>query len=229
MIYGYARVSSFGQASDGNSLEAQEMSLRSAGAVEIFKDAFTGTKSHRPELDKLLSVLEDGDTLIATKLDRIARSMIHGYELIDGLLQRGVKVYILNLGVMDNTPASKLTRNIFLAFAEYERDMIFERTQEGKGIKKANDPNYKEGRKPVEYDVELFKRLLQDVHSGALSVIDAAERLGVSRAKWYRIVKERQSSLPSTKSTSYSADQQLTRSVDTEIVSHSFEKRKEEE
>ena len=85
MTYGYARVSSVGQASDGKSLEAQERELRDAGAEVIFKDAFTGTKMHRPELNKLLEILKSGDTLIATKLDRIARSMISGYDLIDAL------------------------------------------------------------------------------------------------------------------------------------------------
>lgn len=74
MIYGYARVSTKGQAKDGNSLEAQENALRSAGATKIYSDAFTGTKSHRPELDKLMAVMQYGDTLVVTKLDRIARS-----------------------------------------------------------------------------------------------------------------------------------------------------------
>ena len=74
MIYGYARVATKGQAKDGNSLEAQENSLRSAGATVIYADAFTGTKTHRPELDKLMVLLQAGDTLVVTKLDRIARS-----------------------------------------------------------------------------------------------------------------------------------------------------------
>ena len=82
MIYGYARVSTKGQAKDGNSLEAQENALRSAGAIEIYSDAFTGTKSHRPELDKLMVVMKSGDTLVVTKLDRIARSATQGIELI---------------------------------------------------------------------------------------------------------------------------------------------------
>lgn len=75
MIYGYARVSTKTQAKDGNSLEAQENALRAAGATEIYADAFTGTKSHRPELDKLLAVMQSDDTLKVTKLDRIARTI----------------------------------------------------------------------------------------------------------------------------------------------------------
>ena len=139
MIYGYARVSTKGQAKDGNSLEAQEKALRESGANEIYVDAFTGTKTDRPEFDKLMDKIQKGDTLIVTKLDRFARSMTQGSELVSDLVEKGIKVYILNIGVMDNTPSSKLIRNVFFAFAEFERDMIVERTMEGKAIAKVND------------------------------------------------------------------------------------------
>lgn len=145
MIYGYARVSTKGQAKDGNSLEAQEIALRSAGATVIYADAFTGTKTHRPELNKLMALLQSGDTLVVTKLDRIARSATQGIELVQSLLDQGITVHVLNMGLLDNTPTGKLIRNIMLAFAEFERDMIVERTQEGKAIAKMN-PNFKEGR-----------------------------------------------------------------------------------
>ena len=145
MIYGYARVSTKGQAKDGNSLEAQENALRSAGAIEIYADAFTGTKTQRPELDKLMTVLQSGDTMAVTKLDRIARSATQGIELVEKLLNKGITVHVLNMGLLDNTPTGKLIRNIMLAFAEFERDMIVERTQEGKAIAKLN-PDFCEGR-----------------------------------------------------------------------------------
>lgn len=188
MIYGYARVSSAGQATDGNSLVVQERELRGAGAAVIYKDAFTGTKGSRPELDKLLSVLQEGDTLVATKLDRIARSVRVGYDLVEGLLKRGVRVYIMNMGVMDNTPSGKLTRNIFLSFAEYERDMIEERTREGKRIKRETDPNYREGRKRVPFDREKMLELKPVVERGEMTVSEACRLVGISRSKWYREV-----------------------------------------
>ena len=144
MIYGYARVSTKGQAKDGNSLEAQEKALRESGANEIYVDAFTGTKTDRPEFDKLMNKIQKGDTLIVTKLDRFARSMSQGSELVSDLIERGIKVYILNIGVMDNTPSSKLIRNVFFAFAEFERDMIVERTMEGKAIAKQK-ADFREG------------------------------------------------------------------------------------
>ena len=112
MIYGYARVSTKGQAKDGNSLEAQTKALREHGATQIYSDAFTGTKAHRPELDKLMERVQDGDTLVVTKLDRIARSATQGTELIQSLLDNGIKVHILNMGILDNTPTGKLIRNI---------------------------------------------------------------------------------------------------------------------
>ncbi len=145
MVYGYCRVSTNMQAKDGNSLEAQKKLLKKNGAEKIYSDTFTGTKSHRPELDKLLDKLEQGDKLVITKLDRIARSVSQGTEIIQALLDRGITIHVLNMGLMDNTPTGKLIRNIMLAFAEFERDMIVERTQEGKAIAK-KQPGYREGR-----------------------------------------------------------------------------------
>lgn len=162
MIYGYARVSTKGQAKDGNSLEGQEELLKNNGAEKIFFDAFTGTKNERPEFSQLLNVLHEGDTLMVTKLDRIARSMIQGSKLVEELVTMGIRVHILNIGLMDNTPSSKLIRNIFFAFAEFERDMIVERTQEGKQIARHRD-DFREGRpkiyskKQIEHALELKK------------------------------------------------------------------------
>ena len=149
MIYGYSRVSTKGQAKDGNSLEAQEKALKDAGVEIIFSDAFTGTKTNRPELDKLINELKTGDKIIITKLDRIARSATKGFELIESLIEKGIHVHVLNMGLMDNTPTGKLIRHIMLAFAEFERDMIVERTQEGKSVAKATG-KLKDGR-PKKY------------------------------------------------------------------------------
>ncbi len=189
MIYGYARVSTVGQARDGNSLEDQRAKLVEAGATKVYVDSFTGTKIDRPEFDKLKAALKEGDTVVVTKLDRIARNAAGGITLVDSLIERGVKVHILNMGMMDNTPTGKLIRHIMFAFAEFERDMIVQRTAEGKAVARQRD-GYREGRPAVEYDKELFAELYADVRAGALCVHDAAEQLGVSRAKWYRIVKD---------------------------------------
>lgn len=190
MIYGYARVSSAGQAIDGNSLESQEEALKAAGATKIFKEVYTGTKMERKELDKLEAEVQNGDTIVVTKLDRVARSLVGGYELIDSWIEKGIRVNVLNLGVMDNTPASRAMRGMFLVFAQFERDMIVERTREGKKIA-SQRPDYKEGRKPTEYDHNLFDVLHEQVEKRILTVTDAAKQLGVTRQTWYRISEQR--------------------------------------
>ncbi len=85
MIYGYARVSTRLQATDGNSLEAQRKALEAAGAKKVFEEAYTGTTTKRPELEKLVSLLQAGDTLMVTKLDRIARSLVRDWSSLTRL------------------------------------------------------------------------------------------------------------------------------------------------
>lgn len=164
MIYGYARVSTKGQAKDGNSLEHQEEELKKAGATKIFQESFTGTKTNRPVLDKLLSSLKEGDTIIVTKLDRIARNAKGGLEIIDQILEKKCSIRILNMGIFDTSPTGKLMRTVMLAFAEFERDMIVQRTQEGKAIAKQRK-DFKEGR-PESYSQEQKQHAFELLLSG---------------------------------------------------------------
>lgn len=187
MVYGYERVSTKGQAKDGNSLEAQEKQLRENGATIIFRESYTGTKKHRPELDKLMSVLKEGDTLVVTKLDRIARSTVHGINIIEELLAKGVTIHILNMGKFDTSPVGKLMRTIFFAFAEFERDMIVERTSEGKAICRENNPEWREGRKVV--DIPEFEKFFEKQKRGEISVKECCEALNISRGTWYNRVE----------------------------------------
>lgn len=160
MKYGYARVSTASQ-----DLEAQLQALKAEGCEIIYSEKFTGTKSDRPEFNKLLDVLKKGDTLIVTKLDRFARTALSGTELIKDLLKHGVKVHILNMGLVEDTPTGRLILNIMSSFAEFERDMIVERTQEGKAIAKQN-ADFKEGRpnKFTTMQIEHALKLLE-IHS----------------------------------------------------------------
>lgn len=174
MIYGYARVSSAGQGLYGNGLDVQCRELRSHGAEIIYQEAYTGTKEHRPELDKLIETVKAGDTVIVVKMDRIARSVSAGVEIIDQFIEKGVTLDVLNMGRFDNSPAGKLMRTMMLAFAEFERDMIVERTQAGKEIAKQRD-GYREGRKPLSADIR--KR----IESG-----ERWDTIGISRAAWYK-------------------------------------------
>lgn len=185
MKYGYARVSTKGQQKDGNSIESQTKQLEDAGATKIYIDSFTGTKSDRPELNKLLEELKSGDTLIVTKLDRLSRSATQGIELINKLLDNGIVVHILNMGIMDSTPTGKLIRTILLAFAEFERDMIVERTQEGKAIAKANNPNFKEG-KPKQYTETQLDYAISLLETNSYSEVEKMTKISKSTLIRYK-------------------------------------------
>ena len=189
MLYGYARVSTKGQARDGNSLEDQESKLREAGAEVIYSDSFTGKKMDRPEFDKLKAALSEGDTLIVTKLDRIARSATQGSELVQELISRGVKVHVLNMGFMDNSPTGKLIMNVMFAFAEFERDMIIQRTSEGKEVARAKE-GYTEGRPRKVIDPGAFEKILKKQKDGQMTVGECCEVLNISRSTWYERLKE---------------------------------------
>lgn len=185
---GYARVSTAGQASNGNSLEDQENKLRDSGCDEIMLEAFTGTKMNRPKFTKVLEELKSGDTLVVCKLDRFARTASEGSELVKSLLNRGVKVNILNMGLIENTPTGRLILNVLLSFAEFERDMIVERTSDGKATKKATDPNWKDGRKALKIP-DSFWSYRNMVAVGTMTVKDVCSELGISRGTWYKWVK----------------------------------------
>ena len=188
MIYGYARVSTKGQDKYGNGLEVQEKQLRENGVEQIYYESFTGTTKHRPKLDELLNVLQEGDTIVVTKLDRIARSTRDGLDIIETLLDKGVNINILNMGKFDNTPTGKLMRTVFFAFAEFERDMIVMRTSEGKEMCKEINPNWKEGRKKI--DTPEFQKFLKKQKDGLITVDECCKQLGISRKTWYNRVAE---------------------------------------
>ena len=187
MIYGYARVSTRGQAREGNSIEYQEQKLKEAGASIIYVDTYTGTKTDRPELDKLLNQLKSGDTVVVTKLDRIARSVVQGAELIERIGNMDVSVNILNMGMIDSTPTGKLIRNVMLSFAEFERDMIVQRTQEGKVIARL-EPNFREGR-PKKYTSKQMEHALGLLENHSYSQV--SELTGISRSTLTRAVRNK--------------------------------------
>ena len=186
MIYGYARVSTKSQAKESNSLEEQIRELREAGAEEIFTDSFTGSKLERPEFKRLMSIFKDGDTLIVTKLDRFARSISQSSELIIDLIDRGITVNVLNLGVLNKGSVSPLLRNVLLSFAEFERDMIVQRTQEGKAIAKL-DPNFREGRPPV-YTREQKQRAA-DLRKDGKTYTQIEHMTGISKSTLVRYMR----------------------------------------
>ena len=189
MIYGYARVSTAKQASKGNSLEEQKQALRDAGAPDenIISDQYTGTKMDRPNFSALLNKLQLGDKLIVTKLDRFARTAVDGGMIVQELRKRGVIIHILNMGLIDDTPMGKLLVTVLLAFAEFERDMIVERTQAGR--ESAREKGIRVDGRPPKYPRPQMDHAMELLSEHSYS--DVARLTGISRSTLTREKRRR--------------------------------------
>lgn len=126
MIIGYARVST-----DEQNLDAQTDALKAAGAGKLFADRISGSKRERPELDKMLDQLRDGDVVTVTKYDRLARSLKDLLEIVETIRARGAGFRSLAEDIDTTTPAGRLTFHVFASIAQFERERISERTREG--------------------------------------------------------------------------------------------------
>lgn len=184
IIYGYARVSTVKQ-----DLSSQVNDLKTAGATIIYRDKFTGTTADRPEFDKLMAKIESGDTLIVTKLDRLARNTQDALNIVKKMNAEGVILRVLNIGTIDNSPSGRLIFTVFSAFAEFERDLIVSRTQEGKAWAKANNPNFRDGmpRKYGKEQIDFAWKLHTEDH---MSYSEISKKLGMSKATIYRRFRE---------------------------------------
>lgn len=183
MIYGYARVSTINQGKNGNSLQEQTARLREAGAQEIVQDIYTGTKVDRPAFTALLDRLQAGDTLIVTKLDRFARTAVEGGAIVKELHERGVIINILNMGIADSTPMGKLTVTMLLAFAEFERDMIVERTQAGKAV--AREKGIRVDGRPKKFSPQQMAHAMELLAAGT-SYTEVEAMTGISKSTLIR-------------------------------------------
>ena len=188
MIYGYCRVSTKKQL-DGNGLEVQEAEIKeNYPTAEIFCEQFTGKTTERPVFKKLISDLKKGDLLVVSKLDRFCRSTEEGLTTINALQTKGVKVHILNMGLIEDTPMGKLIITNLLAFAEFERSLIVERTQAGKEIAKQN-PDFRDGR-PKKFKKAHIENALAMLAEGDKTVKQVSEATGISEATLYRAKRE---------------------------------------
>ncbi len=179
--YGYARVSSAGQ-----DLEAQIQALEAEGCTVIYKEKFTGTTKERPQLQKALSALKEGDTFVVTKLDRLARNTKEGIEIAEELFKKGVRVHVLNVGLLENTNMGNFFLQTLLAVAEMERNMIIERTQEGKAIAKQR-PDFVEGR-PKKFGKKHIQNALAMLDT--MSYKEVSEQTGISVSTLTRAKRE---------------------------------------
>ncbi len=126
MILGYARVSTKDQNLDG-----QRDALSAAGAERIFADTITGTARSRPELDRMMKELRDGDVVVVAKYDRLARSLKDLLEIVDLIQARGAGFRSIGEDIDTTTPAGRLVFHVFASIAQFERERIVERTMEG--------------------------------------------------------------------------------------------------
>jgi len=126
MIIGYARVST-----DDQSLDSQTDALSAAGAEKVFADKISGSRRARPELDRMLEQLRDGDVVTVTKYDRLARSLKDLLEIVEAIRERGAGFRSLAEDIDTTTPAGRLVFHVFASIAQFERERISERTREG--------------------------------------------------------------------------------------------------
>ncbi len=187
MIYGYCRVSSKSQL-DNNSLELQEKEIleRYENAL-IYKEQISGIKSHRPMFNKILDKLKKGDTLVTTKLDRLCRSTKEGLDIIKNLQEREINIHILNMGLIENSPMGDLIITCLLAFSQFERSMIVERTSAGRELAKAND-DYREGR-PKKFTKKQISHALKLLETHSYKEVGLMT--GISKSTLIRAKREK--------------------------------------
>lgn len=186
MRIGYARVSTKEQ-----NLDLQLDALRHFGCEKIFRDVASASKKDRPELDKMLELLREGDTVVVYKLDRLGRSIKHLIELMELFKKKKVELISLSDNIDTSTPQGKLVFNIFASMAEFERELIRERTQAGlmaarrRGRVGGRPKGLSEKAKRTALIAEkLYKENL-------LSVNEIASSLGICKATLYKYLRYR--------------------------------------
>ncbi|MGM0169771.1 hypothetical protein IGI39_004783 [Enterococcus sp. AZ135] len=184
MQYGYARVSTLSQSTKEQIQQLLEYGVQKK---HIFSENFTGTKKDRPVFNEMLSKVRSGDSIVVTKLDRFARNTREALGIIEPLLDDDITIKVLNLGTIENTPMGRMIVRTLLSVAEMERDMIVERTQEGKAFAKKNNPNYREGR-PKATMTSQKEHAYQLMQQG-LSYKEVQAKTPFSRSTLYRIKK----------------------------------------
>lgn len=184
MLVGYGRTSTVEQKAG---LHAQERDLRNAGAEKMFFEQVSSV-AQRAQLEAALEYVREGDTLVVTKVDRLARSTIHLWKIVEKLEDKKVGLRILNFGgreIDTQSPTDRFTLNMFSAMAQFEREMMLERQREG--IAKAKDEGRYKGRKPT---VRAKAEEILKLHKERVGATEIAKRLGVGRASVYRILAE---------------------------------------
>jgi DNA invertase Pin-like site-specific DNA recombinase len=179
-LIGYARVSTQGQC-----LDNQNSRLTEYGCYKVFAEKYSGSKSDRAQLKAALDYVREGDALIVTKLDRLARSAADLGKTAAQLEEKGVDLVVLDQDINTTTPTGKLMFTMIGAFAEFERDLIKERCREG--IAKAKERGVKFGRRPKLSDEQLAE-MKAEFEAGVVGKTELAVKYGISRPSLYRLV-----------------------------------------
>lgn len=182
MYIGYARVSTSGQ-----NLDMQLDALTQAGCIQIFEEKMTGKRKNRPELDAMLKMLRPGDTVVVYKLDRIGRSLKHLIELFEVLDEKGVHFISLKEKIDTSSAIGKFAFHLFAALAEFEREMIKERTKGGRDAARARG---RTGGRPA-VDKKQIEKALKLYDSKAYHVSEIVKLTGISHTTLYRYIKKR--------------------------------------
>ena len=181
MLIGYARVSTLDQ-----TLALQQDALTAAGCADIYTDTVSGSVTDRLGLSQALSHLRLGDTLVVWRLDRLGRSLPHLIETVRQLQERGVGFRSLQEQIDTTTSGGKLIFHVFGALAEFERDLIRERTHAGLAAARSRGRLFGRPKSLTPQQVKQLQSLAKDERN---TVTEICETLGISRATFYRYVK----------------------------------------
>jgi DNA invertase Pin-like site-specific DNA recombinase len=181
MKIGYARVSTLDQV-----LDSQIDALTGAGVDRVFSETASGAKTDRIQLGAVLEFLRKGDTLVILKFDRLGRSLSHLLNIAEDLASRGVHLQSLTEGIDTATPAGKLFFALFGALAEFERDLIKERTNRGLAAAKARG---KLGGRPRKLSAEKLKAIRQMADNPEVSISTIVDTYNISKSTYYRALE----------------------------------------
>jgi DNA invertase Pin-like site-specific DNA recombinase len=189
MLIGYARVSTGEQ-----TLDLQRDALAAAGCGKVYEETASGAKADRPVLAELLSYMREGDTLVVWRLDRLGRSLGHLIAAVAELQSRGIGFKSVTEQIDTTTPGGKLVFHVFGALAEFERDLVRERTNAGLAAARAR--GRKGGRPKKLADPKKLSLALGLYHTGQADVATICATLGISRATLYRYLKDHPNPVP---------------------------------
>lgn len=175
---GYIRVSTKEQN------EARQVEMLQEECDRIYIEKASGKDTNRPELKKMLEYAREGDCIIVESYSRLARNVLDLLKIVEEMEKKGIKFISKKESIDTSTPQGKLMLNIFASLAQFEREQMRERQQEGIAIAKRNGKYA--GRKPITFDEEEFKECIQKVGRNEMKIADVCRKFNISRNVYYK-------------------------------------------